>query len=187
MTLTTIPAIATGNVWTAAQWTTYFKDNGNDLIGMANGTIPFVGATQKFANDANVSIGKSSNIITLTLDSGDNIYFNRSTNTFYFSVGNVEKFAVDGDGNIQLALVEIGEATITNGSTANMAHGFSTTPRLVFGRYNTVTGDSGRTRVISPGYIGPASSVRMTEVGGTNVVVINNTGATVYAKVWALR
>lgn len=187
MTLTTVPAIAAGDVWSAAEWTTYLRGNLNDHKTFAEGTAPFVGSSQAFANDAAFKVAKSGTGPYLQFDTNDYLEYDRTNNALRLIIGSSLVFSIDVSGNIQTALVEIGEATITNGSTANMAHGFSTTPRLVFGRYNTVTGDSGRTRVISTGYIGPASSCRMEQVGGTNVVVINNTGATVYAKVWALR
>lgn len=186
MTLTTIPAIATGDVWTAAQWTTYLRSNVNDQNDFANGVQPFVGTVQKFANDANLLITKASGNPYLQFDSGDYLFYDRTGNGYGFYVGNTEIFRVDATGKIQTALIETSEATITNGSTGNLAHGLGATPRLVFARYNTVTGDAGRTRVVVPSYVAIASTARIEQVGATNIVIINNTGATIFAKAWAL-
>lgn len=186
MALSVVTDLAIGDVITEA-WVDAVRINSNDQKTFAEGTAPFVGSSQAFANDSAFKVAKSGTGPYLQFDSTDYLEYDRTNNSLRVIIGGSLVFSIDSSGRIQDALWESSEQTITNGSTANIAHGFSTTPRLWGGRYNTVTGDAGRTRVISDGYLAVASSARIEQVGGTNIVVINNTGATIYAKVWALR
>lgn len=186
MALTTIANLATGDTITES-WVDSVTLNANQHKDFAEGTTPFPGSIQKFANDSNFYVQKASNIVYLGMDAGDGFYFNRTTNAFNFYVGGVEKFVIDASGLIQTAAFTSTEQAITNGSTANVAHGFASIPRWVFVRYATASGAlSAATRVAVPSYVSFGSQLRIEQVGGTNVVLINNTGATVYAYVLAL-
>ena len=91
--------------------------------------------------------------------------YNRSSNQFEFYVGGNLKFAIDASGLIQTAAFFSTEQTITNGSTTNVAHGLPSIPRWVMVRYGTASGSANATRLAAPGYVAPASSVKIEQVG----------------------
>lgn len=175
---------------TAALMNTHLRDNLAWLRGMLDGTGSGTLTTPgnlNVSNDVDFNLQKlSATQPILSFDGNDYIEYNRTANTFILRIAGANKLTLDTNGLLTGAgFFESTEYSVANGATQNIPHGFTGTPRDVEGRYNTVTGDSGRTRCLAKGYTAPASSCYISEVGATNIVVINNTGATVYVKVWA--
>lgn len=176
---------------TAALMNTHLRDNLLWLRGVLDGTGSddvTVPAELRIENDANFKLLKASSTLpAVQFDTGgDSHYYDRTANTHNLEVGGTAVLTVDADGKLSgNGFVESAEYTITNGSTQNIAHGLPATPRVVIGRYGTATGDSGRTRALVNSYVAVTSGARISEWGATNIVVINNTGATIYVKVWA--
>lgn len=185
MTLTTVPAFAALDVWTATEWTTYLRNNLNDLIGFANGTIPFVGAQQYFANDALFYFGKASGLPLLAFDANDYFYYDRTSNVAVFNVGGASKLAINAAGEMFVNAFSSAEQTIANGGTVNVAHGLGTIPRWVMGYYNTVTNFA--IKCVVPSFNSLGAHVRLMSVDGTNLTFVNETGATVYLNGFALK
>lgn len=186
MALSVLSDLAIGDTITEA-WLDDVRLNLNQHKTFAEGTAPFPGTAQAFGNDANFALNYNSGNPLLQFDGTDFLLYARGSNEYGFYVGGAKKFAIDASGLIQTAAFTSAEQTITNGSTANVAHGFASIPRWVFVRYATASGAlSAATRVAVPSYVSFGAQLRIEQVGGTNVVLINNTGATVYAYVLAL-
>lgn len=186
MALSTIANLAVGDVITEA-WLDAVKDNLNDHKAFAEGASPFVGTIQKFGNDANLYLQINGGNPEIGFDSGgDLLAYIRSSNRFAFYVGGTEKFAIDASGLIQTAAFASTEQTITSGSTANIAHGLGVAPRFFGALYGTSTGLANCTRLVIPTFNSLGAYVRLSEVGGTNLVVINGTAVTVYVYAFAL-
>jgi hypothetical protein len=186
MALSTVANLASGDVITET-WVDSVTTNINDLGQMAVGNTPFPGPVQKFGNDANFQLTIGGGNSVLVFDSTDKLAYFRSSNRFSFLVGDVEKFAIDASGLIQGAAFTSTEQTITAGSTANIAHGLGTIPRFAFALYGTTTGAANCTNVVVPSFNSLGSYVRLSQVGGTNLVVVNGTAVTVYVYAFALR
>lgn len=186
MALSVITDLATGDL-ISESWLDDIRLNLNEHKTFAEGASPFPGTIQKFGGDANFYLQKLSNIVYLGMDAGDGLYFNRTTNTFNLFVGGIEKLGVDGNGLIQTAAFESSEQTITAGSTANIAHGLGIRPRFFGALYGTTSGLANCTNLVIPSFNTLGSFVRMSQVGGTNLVVVNGTAVTIYVYAFALR
>ena len=187
MTLTTVPTVATGDVYTAAMYNTYLKDNVNDLIAFANGTSPFVGTKQAFAGDSNlrfefIAAGRP----YLNWDSNDYLEYNRTDNKFRFHA-NATTLDIESTGKLTGAgFYSGGETTITNTSTATFAHGFGAIPRFFQVRYSAGSGGTKSSVGLNSSIVGAASEVRISSVDATNITVANNSGSTQYCVVDAI-
>ena len=188
MTLTTVPTVATGDVYTAAMYNTYLKDNMNDLIAFANGTSPFVGSQQKFANDSSLYFGfAAAGRPLLNWDASDYLEYTRSTNTYVFNGGGNLLLNIASDGKLTgKGFYSGGETTITNTSTATFAHGLGAIPRFFQVRYSAGSGGTKSSVGLSSSIVGAASEVRISSVDATNITVANNSGSTQYCVVDAI-
>lgn len=166
---TLVPSVSSGQVLYAADYNAYVKDNINELAAWKAGTL--AGSTQEYPFDTN-----------------DAWSYDRSTNTLRLVVAGTVVFAIAADGRFTTpSSFESAETTITDGSTATIAHGLGGQPRWVMGVYGIASGPTNRPRVMPTSYISLGSNCRIEQVGASNILVTNNTGVTVYVVVFALR
>lgn len=187
MTLTTVPAIATGTVWNATEWTTYLRSNLNDLIAFANGTAPFVGSAQAFANDGQFYAGKSGNNPFINFDANDYLIYDRAGNTFNFAIGGTQVFRIDANGLIQAAAFTSAEQSVASGGTINVAHGLGLRPRWATALYGVSTGAANCTRQAIHSQNSLGAFFRMKDVDATNLVFHNETAVTLFFYAFALK
>lgn len=189
MALTTVGDLAVGDTITEA-FTDSLTTNLNQHKTFAEGTAPFPGASQFFGGDGAYSLQISGGLPHIVFDTSggsDYINYDRSTNKLRFYVSGVEKFAIDANGAIQAAAFESAETTITAGSTANIAHGLGQRPRLFGALYGTATGLTNCVNLVIPSFNSLGAYARLSQVGATNLVIVNGTAVTIYVYAFALR
>jgi len=187
--------VVTGDIITAAWGNTYVRDNTAYLKGLLDGTGGAVGVTvpSSFAveNDALFGMFKSGGSPYIRLDSGDQIYYDRTNNILYFAVGTVNKLAIDSNGKITgAAFYSSGEVSLANNTVSTLSHGLPGRPRLITGFHaGGSTTEDGKTFPITPGdpsqWATPAG-VYLQLANSTQLQINNKSGATIYFHVYAM-
>lgn len=208
--MTTMPTLgsnkAVGNTLGAAEWNTNVLQQGNwtqEVLAGTNATkIPGSALANplaapgpvSFHNDANFLVQLVGGNPVVQFDSGpDEFAYIRASNAFQWIVAGALTMQLDSVGKLTgVGIFASSETAITAGSTVAISHGFGSVagPRFVDGVYATGTG-------VRPDYpldhhsslLASRSTVRLSqyEDNSGSVNVINNTGATVYVTVYAIR
>jgi hypothetical protein len=187
MTLSVVSDLNPGDVISDA-WVDSVRVNLNEHKAFAEGSAPFPGGSQKFAGDLDFYLGKITSARPyLAVDANDYLEYNRTDNAWRFAMGSGTAFEIDANGLIQTAAFTSSEQTVTNGSTTNIAHGLGVKPRFFGALYGASSGASNCTRIAIPSFNSLGAFFRLKEVDATNMVVVNETGVTIYVYAFALR
>lgn len=208
--MTTKPTLgankSVGNTLGAAEWNLNVLQQGNwtqeVLAGTNSDKIPGTAIAGPvtlqgnvyYNNDGNAGLEFSSVNPTLKFDAGpDSFAYIRATNLFQWIVAAALIMQLDSGGKLTGAgFFASAETAITTGATATIAHGYGTVagPRFVDGVYASGTGvrpdvplDHHSSTLAGRGTVRLAKYEDNT--GSINVT--NDTGATVYVTVFAIR
>ena len=177
---------------TALALNTDLRDNLNYLKGLLDGTGGDYVVTPEelyVENDLNFALFKDGGLNpTLVADTNDWLTYSRASNSWNFLVGGASTLVLASDG--KLTGTGFYESTtagtlITSGSSQGFLHGLGAQPRYVFVWYGT-SGAGNQTNVATPATLSVGATVRFSAVDSTNILVINNTAGSIYARVVAI-